>query len=54
MHAKILFFRQSTIINCKKNKIFILTQTGDEVMPLEGAVGGVVALLEAGQLPQLQ
>jgi hypothetical protein len=54
MHAKILFFRQSTILNCKKNKISILTQAGEEVMPLEGAVGGVVALLGAGQLPQLQ
>jgi hypothetical protein len=54
MHAKILLFRQSTNINCKKNKISILTQAGEEVMQLEGAVGGVVALLEAGQLAQLQ
>jgi hypothetical protein len=54
MHAKILFFRESTILNCKKNKISILTQAGDEVMQLEGAVGSVVALLEAGQLSQLQ
>jgi len=54
MHAKILFFRESTILNCKKNKISILTQAGDELVQLEGAVGGVMALLETGQLPQLQ
>jgi len=54
MHAKILFFRQSTILNCKKNKISILTQAGDEGVQLEGAVGGVVALPGAGQLSQLQ
>ena len=51
---KKLFFRQSKIITCKKNKVPILTQAGDEVVPVTGVVGGVVALLEAGQLAQLQ
>ena len=51
---KYYFSGKVQFFNCKKNKISILTQAGDEVVQLEGAVGGVVALLGAGQLPQLQ